>query len=399
MHPTKSMLDPVQIKQHLGFLINSKNMTIKVSDERIQKITKLCDVVLQHMENSTRMQIHTLAKLVGSMISTLAANPYARLDIRRVEKFMNIKLAKHNRNYQKYIRMYEDYVLKQDIIRWKMTIPFVSAPIMRDPPSIFLESDASDEGWGGIQRLSSPPFTNVTNGAWFPYEIELKNNYLELKGALFTIFAFCKNVKNTHIHISSDNTTAVSYINKQGGRKSHLNAIARKLWKWAKNANNWISATHISGVDNPEADFQSRHVNKYLEYSLSDYIFAKCCDVFGVPEVDLFASRLNCKVQKYVSFQHDPQAWKVNSFNLEWSNFFGYAFPPINQISKVLQKVKKEKAHIILIVPDWPMQSWYTEAMNMTMNMFSFSFREISDLAGAQPKLGPWMLALEINMC
>ena len=126
VHPTKSMLDPVQIKQHLGFLINSKNMTIKVSDERIQKITELCDVVLQHMENSTRMQIHTLAKLVGSMISTLAANPYARLDIRRVEKFMNIKLAKHNRNYQKYIRMYEDYVLKQDIIRWKMTIPFVS---------------------------------------------------------------------------------------------------------------------------------------------------------------------------------------------------------------------------------------------------------------------------------
>ena len=115
-------------------------------------------------------------------------------------------------------------------------------------------------------------------------------------------------------------------------------------------------------------------------------------NVFVVPEVDLFASRFICKVQKYVSFQHDPQEWKVNAFNLEWSNFFGYAFPPTNQISKVLQKVKKEKAHIILIGPDWPMQSWYTEAMNMTINMFSFSFREISDLARAQPKLGSWML-------
>ena len=192
VHPTKSMLDPVQIKQHLGFLINSKNMTIKVSDGRIQKIIELCDVVLRHIENDSHIQIQTLAKLVGSMVSTLPANPYARLDIRRVEKFMNINLAKHNRNYLKYITVYRNYVLKQDITRWRNSISFVSAPILRQPPSIFLESDASDEGWGGIQKISSPPFTNKTNGAWFPDEIELKNNYLELKGAFFTILLSAK---------------------------------------------------------------------------------------------------------------------------------------------------------------------------------------------------------------
>ena len=126
------------------------------------------------------------------MVSTLPANPYARLDIRRVEKFMNINLAKHNRNYLKYITVYRNYVLKQDITRWRNSISFVSAPILRQPPSIFLESDASDEGWGGIQKISSPPFTNKTNGAWFPDEIELKNNYLELKGAFFTILLSAK---------------------------------------------------------------------------------------------------------------------------------------------------------------------------------------------------------------
>ena len=90
---------------------------------------------------------------------------------------------------------------------------------------------------------------------------------------MFTIFAFCKQLVNTHIHIDSDNTTAVSYIKKQGGRKSHLNTIARKLWKWAKNHNNWISASHIAGIDNPEADFQSRNINKPSEWSLSNKIF------------------------------------------------------------------------------------------------------------------------------
>jgi hypothetical protein len=260
-----------------------------------------------------------------------------------------------------------------------VSIPYTLATIFVRPPTVFLESDASDEGWGGIKRLDTFPFKETTNGSWFPEEIQMKNNYLELKGAMFTIFAFCKNMQNIHIRIASDNTTAVSYINKQGGKIRHLNVVARKLWKWAKFNDNWISAVHISGVENPEADFESRHINQSLESSLNEGIFQKICKNFGKPDIDLFASRTNRKLEKYVSFSFDPFAWKMDAFALDWTNLFVYSFPPVQMISKVVQKLKREKPRIILIVPDWPMQAWYTEVFSLTNDYFLFSGREVSN--------------------
>ena len=223
IHPEKSVLDPVQVKKHLAFIIDSVNMTLKISSERVQKILDLCDQILQMAEQRLPIKVRKLAQLVGAMISTLPANPYGKLDIRRVETFLNIKLAKVNRNYDNFTYIHSKPVVLQDINRWKQTIPVISAPLMRHRPTVFLESDASDHGWGGLQRSEDFTKQKHTNGCWSQEEVQ--------------------------------NTTAVSYITKQGGRKSHLNVLARQLWKWAKSKHIWISAVHIAGTDNMDADF------------------------------------------------------------------------------------------------------------------------------------------------
>ena len=61
VHPTKSILDPCQIKQHLGFVLNSKNMSIRISNERVGKIILLCDIVLNHIQNEKSTQLKILA--------------------------------------------------------------------------------------------------------------------------------------------------------------------------------------------------------------------------------------------------------------------------------------------------------------------------------------------------
>ena len=81
--------------------------------------------------------------------------------------------------------------------------------------------------------------------------------------------------------------------------------------------------------------------------------------VVSQPEVDLFASRLNKKLQNYVSWQPDPKAVAVDAFTLNWAIQRFYAFPPFSLLTKIVQKVQEEAAEGILIVPWWPTQPWY----------------------------------------
>jgi hypothetical protein len=68
--------------------------------------------------------------------------------------------------------------------------------------------------------------------------------------------------------------------------------------------NIWLSTAHIPGVTNVEADRKSRKFNFNTEWALNDDVFAKICTVFVLPELDLFASRLNRKFDCIASTQH-----------------------------------------------------------------------------------------------
>ena len=88
-------------------------------------------------------------------------------------------------------------------------------------------------------------------------------NILELKAAFFALKSFCSQANETHVQIQIDNTTAVSYINNMGGSKSPvLNTLAIELWEW----NIWVSAVHIAGKLNVDADFKSRSFSDKHEW-------------------------------------------------------------------------------------------------------------------------------------
>ena len=63
---------------------------------------------------------------------------------------------------------------------------------------------------------------------------------------------------------------------------------------------------HIRGTENVNADTGSAQFNDATEWMVSDHAFSIVTDKFGVPDVDLFASRLNHKLPKYVSWKPDP---------------------------------------------------------------------------------------------
>ena len=93
----------------------------------------------------------------------------------------------------------------------------------------------------------------------------------------------------------------------------------------------WISAAHVPGKDNIEADHQFRILQGATEWKLHPELFQKIVDKFGKPDIDLFASRINRQLKSYVSWHPEPEAMAVNAFSLTWNSKFFYMFPPTLQ--------------------------------------------------------------------
>jgi hypothetical protein len=158
-------------------------------------------------------------------------------------------------------------------------------------------------------------YTAKTGGHWPYSEQQSDINVVELKAAFLTLQSFFGASKDKHIAIQLDSMVAVSYINKMGGRKKELNNLCKNMWGWCISRYIWISATHVPGVQNVQADRLSRKLNDDLEWMLSKDIFSFVYQKYSLKgATDLFASRINNQLPKYVACLPDPMAIPVGAF-------------------------------------------------------------------------------------
>ena len=228
-------------------------------------------------------------------------------------------------------------------------------------PALTMATDASKTGWGCT--IQNTP----TGGHWTPEEASSHINHLEIKAVFLGLQSFEKVVVGKHIKVLVDNTTAVSCINKMGTCHSQdLNCLVSSIWEWCIDHKIWLTVAHIPGNGNVIADIESRKTRSETEWALDSHIFQRAIEECGfTPDIDLFASRLNTKCAKYISYRPDPGAQAVNAFTIPWGNLQFYAFPPFSIILQVLRKVNSEKATGLLVVPHWPTQSWWPYLTDM----------------------------------
>ena len=179
----------------------------------------------------------------------------------------------------------------------------------------------------------------------------------------FALQAFVERLSNKHVQVLCDTSTTVTYINAMGGTKSPRgNEITYNIWVWCVNNNVWLTATHVAGVENIEADKESRLFNDRTEWTLNNQIFVQITAQWDIPEIDLLATRLNTQVPRFVSWKSDPASCFVDALDSWYLN----AFPPFCQIHRFLQKMLEEQVpRGIMIVPLWPTQLWWPQLLRM----------------------------------
>lgn len=323
-------------------------MTVSLPQEKQVRLQKL----LERFAKTRICTIRVFSKFVGNLVSAAPAIKYSFLYTKLFEREKIRALCRANNNYD--AKMNISPHLMSDFYWWKKHIALSSNTIHNETFAVEIFSDASKSGWGAHCE------NKTTFGFWSDQEKKKHINELELLAAFFALRCFTRNLSNCFVLCRIDNTTAISSINRFGSvRFSNLNKLARKIWHYCEKKQIFIFASYINSVKNIHADRASRQLHSDTEWSLSKYAFSKIRKKFGDPKIDLFASRTNKKCNIFISWVKDPEAQGVDAFTFNWGEMNFYAFPPFSLILRVLQKIKKDKAEGIVVVPRWCSQPWY----------------------------------------
>lgn len=344
----KSDIKPSQRKVFLGFEIDSQEMALKLPLCKRQKIWSL----VNHISNKSSITIREFAKFLGLLTSACPAVDYGWLYTKQFEREKFLALQHTNDDYDKKMKL--NFNLQPSFTWWKEHVKNSIKPFRNNEYALEIFSDASLTGWGIACNAET------SNGFWSEVERQDHINLLELRAAFIGLKCFASDLHNREILLRIDNMTAIAYINRMGGvQYEHLNDISRQIWQWCEERQIFIFASYIKSKDNVDADRESRRTNIDTEWELSPKAFYKITQIFGFPEIDLFASRLNAKCTLYVSWKRDPNAYNIDAFTLNWKSHFFYCFPPFSLILKCLRKIINDQASGIIVVPYWPSQAWF----------------------------------------
>ena len=251
VHEEKSVFEPCKKLKYLGFWLNSEDMTVTLTKEKIEKMKYSC----QNLLDMEKFTIRCLAQVIGKIVSCFPAVKFGKLYYRKLEKLKTESLKKNKGNFDAYTKLNKD--AKSELSWWINNVENSFFPLELTKPEIEIRTDASSKGgWGAFCDSES------ASGRWKSDESTHHINALELKAIEHGLKSFEEKLSGKHVKILTDNTCAVSYIREMGGSKSDIcNDIAKNIWFWCIERNIDISISHISGVLNIESDYLSRHFN------------------------------------------------------------------------------------------------------------------------------------------
>ena len=359
VHPEKSVFIPTQKLVFLGFILDSVSMLVCLTPEKTLKL-KQAATDLFNCKNPT---IREVAKVLGLIVSSFPGVAYGPLHYRYLERDKTTALKTSKWNFD--AKMCISSQGKEELKWWIDSIESASNPINQGEVDITITSDASKQGWGAATSDSS------TGGLWTAEEAKEHINFLEMLAVLFALKSFRILTHGKHVKVMVDNTTTESAINQMGTSHSpKLNKLTKDIWDWCIGQHIWLTMARIPGCENVEADKESRTFRRCTEWCLKKTLFANACTKLNVtPNIDLFASRINCQITPYVSYCADPGAFAINAFHMSWQHHLFYAFPPFSLITRVLQKIQEDKATGLLLVPKWPTQPWWPKSMQMLIQL------------------------------
>eukprot|EP00168_Porphyra_purpurea_P011998 TRINITY_DN3114_c0_g1_i1.p2 TRINITY_DN3114_c0_g1~~TRINITY_DN3114_c0_g1_i1.p2 ORF type:complete len:212 (-),score=27.77 TRINITY_DN3114_c0_g1_i1:1485-2120(-) len=123
-----------------------------------------------------------------------------------------------------------------------------------------------------------------------------------------------------------------------------------------------IEATWEASLENVHADLLSREPDS-TGWVLPPVAVARLMTAWGPLTVDRFASTLSTKLPRFNAARAGPGVEAVDAYAQVWGGELNYCAPLFAQVAATLRKCYVEAASAVCILPAWPAQPWWRQAV------------------------------------
>ena len=243
-------------------------------------------------------------------------------------------------------------------LRWWLHLPRLSlgVSLRQVSPDLHFWSDASDVGWGAHLDCQ------VASGLWDPEQTALSINVRELPAVQLGLFQFWSALQGRTVAVFCDNTTAVTYLRKEGGTRSPLlNTLAQEILRWTESLSIRLAPQFLPGSDTVLADAVSpspaptyRVVSKHDRLSIFEKTLAGSnsfiCHLSQSSLFDLLLPFPGSEVSRH-----------------------GRVYPVLGRLSvavipRVLAKLRASKGtELTLVTPHWAQRPWFSALVQLSL--------------------------------
>ena len=243
----KKSVVPTQVLEFIGNLVDAKNVTIGVTDERKAEV----GTELSKWERKSFTMRREVESLVGKLQFISNVVKPGQLFVSRL--LAELKTMEWGKRYKL------SWQCKKDVLWWKSFLPtFQGTGILwlLDVPEIDAEFavDACLKGAGGVRdteffRIQFPPSLTRQN---------LDITHYELWAVILAVRLWGPKLTGKIVRIRSDNEAVATIINSGRSRDGRLQSQLRELVWWLVHFQCKVKSVHIFGQKNKLPDLLSR---------------------------------------------------------------------------------------------------------------------------------------------
>ena len=208
LHPQKSVFIPTQKLVFLGFVLDSVQMKIYLTNEKVDKLKSICTKLIKAKETTIR----EVSRALGYMVSSFPGVMYGPLYFRQLEREKTLALRYSKGDYDACMVVSDK--AGTELLWWNTHLEASYNIISHGEPTVVMSTDASSTGWGCALHDTS------TGGHWTAEEARNHTNYLELLAIYLALKSFSSIINGQHVKVMVDNMTALSDVNHMGTSSS-----------------------------------------------------------------------------------------------------------------------------------------------------------------------------------